>query len=201
MTPPEISIEAYLKRIIKYTTCSPECFLMAFSYIDQIIVKHNIMVDSLNVHRLILTSILIASKLFDDTTYNNKYFSHVGGVPLKELNNMEFAFLILMDFEMNLPIEKYDQYRYQAESQIVKWTEQSSAGGYISDQSKDADPEIPSKEDSDEFLIQKVVQPKSKASSAKRFRRSRSFSSQSELQIFKYRKRRSSSFNVLIAAN
>jgi len=203
LSPPEITIEAYLRRIIKYTTCSPECFLMAFSYIDQIIIKHNIMLDSLNVHRLILTSILIAAKLYDDTTYNNKYFSHVGGVPLKELNSMEYSFLVLMDFEMNLPIEKYDQYRYQAETQIIKWAEQSSSG-YVSDQSKEEasheaeNHEVPPKKEN--IIVRDEVQLRPRGSSAKRFRRSRSFSSQSDIQVFKYRKRRSSSFNVLIAA-
>jgi len=97
-TAPEITIEGYLQRITKYTPCSPECFLIAVIFIDRIILNHNLLLTSFNVHRFIITAIVIAAKIYDESTYNNKYYSHVGGVALKELNHLEHKFLSLLDF-------------------------------------------------------------------------------------------------------
>eukprot|EP01114_Cavostelium_apophysatum_P010934 TRINITY_DN2508_c0_g1_i2.p1 TRINITY_DN2508_c0_g1~~TRINITY_DN2508_c0_g1_i2.p1 ORF type:complete len:253 (+),score=58.05 TRINITY_DN2508_c0_g1_i2:369-1127(+) len=123
--PPDISIEHYFQRIIRYTPCSPECFLIAVIYIDQVIQKHKVVLNTLNIHRFLITSILIAAKLYDDATYNNKYYSHVGGVPLKELNFLEMKFLALLDFDMNVDADLFDRYRIQAEIQIIRWRDQN----------------------------------------------------------------------------
>ena len=37
-------------------------------------------ISSLNVHRLLITSIMLASKFFDDVYYNNAYYARVGGI-------------------------------------------------------------------------------------------------------------------------
>jgi hypothetical protein len=39
--------------------------------------------------RILFTSILIATKMFNDIYFYNKYYSEVGGVALNELNIME----------------------------------------------------------------------------------------------------------------
>lgn len=65
--PPSISIPKYLERIYKYTGCSPSCFVVGFVYIDRLVHKHpDSLVVSLNVHRLLVTSVMVASKMLDD---------------------------------------------------------------------------------------------------------------------------------------
>ena len=65
--PPSISVGKYLERIHRYTGCSPSCFVVGFVYIDRAVHRNpGSLVVSLNVHRLILTSVLIASKVLDD---------------------------------------------------------------------------------------------------------------------------------------
>ncbi|CAN1843817.1 CYCU1-1 [Linum perenne] len=64
---PSISILSYLERLYKYTECSPSCFVVGYVYIDRLIHKHpDSLLVSLNVHRLLLTCVLVASKMLDD---------------------------------------------------------------------------------------------------------------------------------------
>jgi len=200
---PEISVEKYFERIIRYTPCSPECFLIAVLYIDQIIYKHNLLVTSLNVHRLIITSILIAAKLYDDTTYDNKYYAHVGGVPLREINSLELQFVQLLEYELNVDVELFNQYRNEAELQVVRdellllnmQAEELEAED--GDEEQDQDAAVPD----NEFEDQAVEVRESKNFIQKRMRRSRSFQTVvSESSLFVWGKRRSISFNQMVAS-
>ena len=47
----------------------------------------------LDLFRLILTSVLIVSKMFNDTYYTNKYIAQVGGVSLENMNELEAFFM------------------------------------------------------------------------------------------------------------
>ena len=74
--PPVISIPKYLDRIYKYTNCSPACFVVGYIYIDRLVHRHpGSVVVSLNVHRLLVTSIMVAAKILDDVYVPVTYFS------------------------------------------------------------------------------------------------------------------------------
>lgn len=60
-------------------------------------------VNSLTVHRLVISSVLIAVKMTDDRYYNNAFFAKIGGVALSELNVMELEMLKLLDFRTHVP--------------------------------------------------------------------------------------------------
>jgi len=100
-----------LERIAKYSKCSEECFVLALIYIDRLIRKNeNIMLNSLNVHRLMITSIMLGAKFFDDRYYNNAYFGKVGGVSCKEINLLEIEFLFMINFELYVDKDIYEIY-------------------------------------------------------------------------------------------
>lgn len=64
---PTITILKYLERIYKYTNCSPSCLVVGFVYMDRLIHRHpDSLVVSFNVHRLLVTSVMVASKMLDD---------------------------------------------------------------------------------------------------------------------------------------
>ena len=68
LRPPSISVGKYLERICKYINCSPSCFVAAYIYIDRLIQRHpTLIISSLNVHRLLITSIMVAAKFLDDS--------------------------------------------------------------------------------------------------------------------------------------
>jgi len=111
LRPPPISIQEYLERIAKYSCCSEECFVLALIYIDRLIqCNPAFLVNSLNVHRIIITSVMLAAKYFDDHYYNNAYYGKVGGVPNTEVNSLEIEFLFMVNFNLFVSREEYEIY-------------------------------------------------------------------------------------------
>lgn len=45
-----------------------------------------------------LIAVIVAIKWHDDEYYKNDYYAKVGGIPLKELNSLEYQFLSLLNF-------------------------------------------------------------------------------------------------------
>jgi len=111
LRPPNISIKEYLSRIAKYALCSGECFVLSLVYVDRIIQGNpNFIVNSLNIHRLLVTSVMLAAKFFDDQYFNNAYYAKVGGVPCTEMNSLEVEFLFMTNFTLFVSTETYKQY-------------------------------------------------------------------------------------------
>ncbi len=109
---PSVSIHDYLFRIARYFLCSPECFVIALVYIDRIMKKQpDFTVCKLNIHRLIVTSMMLAVKFFDDVYYSNAYYAKVGGVKGPEMNVLELHFLRLIDWQLFVSPEEFDLYK------------------------------------------------------------------------------------------
>lgn len=67
LTRPTISIQSYLERIFKYANCSPSCFIVAYVYLDRFTQRQpSLPINSFNVHRLLITSVMVAAKFMDD---------------------------------------------------------------------------------------------------------------------------------------
>ncbi len=75
---PEVSIHSYLDRIRKYSRCSDSCFIMSLIYIDRLIETRQLILTPLNVHRLLITCIMMTAKYNDDLFYNNAYYAKLG---------------------------------------------------------------------------------------------------------------------------
>lgn len=117
---PSISIPKYLERIYKYTSCSPSCFVVGYVYIDRLIHRHpDSLLVSLNVHRLIATSVMVASKMLDDEHYNNAFFARVGGVSNSELNRLEIELLFQLDFEVTVSSRVFESYCLHLEKEML----------------------------------------------------------------------------------
>lgn len=65
---PDVTIEAYLERIRRYSRCSDACFVMTLVYVDRLIETKNLMLTSLNVHRLLITRLEYHVFLFISVT-------------------------------------------------------------------------------------------------------------------------------------
>lgn len=64
--PPNVSITQYMERIFKYCKCSPSCFIIAQIYMDRFFQKIGGFLTSVNAHRLLITSVMLAAKFADD---------------------------------------------------------------------------------------------------------------------------------------
>lgn len=108
---PEITVQAYFKRIARYCDCTAESLVLALVHINRLI--HNrppFKVTSLNIHRLLLISIMSSAKFFDDQYYNNAYYGKVGGVPTREVNALEIEFLALINFDLYIQEAEYQTF-------------------------------------------------------------------------------------------
>eukprot|EP00326_Haptolina_ericina_P030653 CAMPEP_0181171404 /NCGR_PEP_ID=MMETSP1096-20121128/1889_1 /TAXON_ID=156174 ORGANISM="Chrysochromulina ericina, Strain CCMP281" /NCGR_SAMPLE_ID=MMETSP1096 /ASSEMBLY_ACC=CAM_ASM_000453 /LENGTH=209 /DNA_ID=CAMNT_0023259045 /DNA_START=20 /DNA_END=649 /DNA_ORIENTATION=- len=112
-TPPAITVKNYLEdRILKYAGCSEETFILALIYMDQVVqFNPDFVICSLNVHRLLITSIMLASKFFDDVYYNNAYYARVGGISNAEVNSLEMEMLRMISFSLFVEPDVYERYR------------------------------------------------------------------------------------------
>lgn len=114
---PTLSIRCYIDRIFKYFGCSPSCFVIANIYVDRFLKCMEIQLTSLNVHRLLITSIMLAAKFIDDSFFNNAYYAKVGGISTTELNKLEMKFLFSIDFRLQVNIQTFGRYCYQLEKE------------------------------------------------------------------------------------
>ncbi|KAL8268434.1 hypothetical protein R6Q59_002244 [Mikania micrantha] len=103
LTRPTISIQSYLERIFKYANCSPSCYVVAYVYLDRFTQQQPALsINSYNVHRLLITGVMIAAKFMDDLYYNNAYYAKVGGISTTEMNFLEVDFLFGLGFQLNV---------------------------------------------------------------------------------------------------
>ncbi|EEF51628.1 cyclin-U4-1 [Ricinus communis] len=111
LTRPSISVQSYLERIFKYANCSPSCFVIAYVYLDRFAQRQpSFPINSFNVHRLLITSVLVSAKFMDDIYYNNAYYAKVGGISTSEMNILEVDFLFGLGFQLNVTPNTFHTY-------------------------------------------------------------------------------------------
>lgn len=108
--PPKINLSNYCFRILKYGRIDCCVLTCAIVYIDTLVRKKVVTLSEFSVHRLLLAACVVAAKVVDDKHLTNKNFSLVGGVSLEELNQLELAICLLMNFKMNVPLNVFQKY-------------------------------------------------------------------------------------------
>ncbi|KAG0276336.1 hypothetical protein BGZ95_007683 [Linnemannia exigua] len=63
-------------------------------------------VNSFNIHRLLITCLMVAAKFTSDLFYSNARYAKVGGLSLPELNQLELVFLFTTQFDLNVKEEE-----------------------------------------------------------------------------------------------
>ncbi|KAK7051246.1 cyclin-like protein interacting with PHO85 [Paramarasmius palmivorus] len=126
---PTITLEQYLLRILKYCPTTNEVFLSLLVYFDRMsklcadATGRTFVIDSYNIHRLVIAGVTVASKFFSDVFYTNSRYAKVGGLPLAELNQLELQFLLLNDFRLVIPKDEMQRYA----EQLILFSTSSSA--------------------------------------------------------------------------
>ncbi|OAY79486.1 Cyclin-P1-1 [Ananas comosus] len=105
---PRMGVGEYVERIGRYAgaAMSPSCFVVAFVLLDRAAHRRPAHpVGSRTVHRLLLTSLLLASKLLDDAN--------------AELNRLELELLFLLDFELTVTPRVYESYYFHLQKEML----------------------------------------------------------------------------------
>ncbi|KAJ1496188.1 cyclin-domain-containing protein [Baffinella frigidus] len=106
-----ITPSSYVRRLMKYGGCSPCCLAIGLIYLERLKRRINsVCLTSNNFQRLFLVAVMTAAKFLDDFYYSNKHWAEVGGIPNKELNNLETEFLFRLSFSLYITREEYDAY-------------------------------------------------------------------------------------------
>ncbi|GLJ31978.1 hypothetical protein SUGI_0643680 [Cryptomeria japonica] len=117
---PDISIQLYLERIFRYIRCSPSVFVVAYAYIDRLVQFHpQFKISSQNVHRLIIVTVMVASKFVEDINYKNSYYATVGGFSTEEMNRLEMEFLFLLGFKLQVTVNVFESYCCHLEREVA----------------------------------------------------------------------------------
>ncbi|OII71799.1 cyclin 6 [Cryptosporidium ubiquitum] len=110
---PPISIKDYFVRLSEFFLCSPSLFVLMFIYIKRIIDNNpSYIFDLKSAHRLMLATLVISVKLYDDKLLPNTHYAHVGGVSESELSRLEVDALLLMDFKLKVTLEEFVFFSY-----------------------------------------------------------------------------------------
>jgi hypothetical protein len=112
---PNISINDYLIRIQTYSEIEKSTLILALILIDHTCKKSGLVLTYYNIHRLLFGAILVSVKYSEDSYYDNKFYSEIAGVKLKELKLIEYNFLELNDFNVFVNGNEYEQYRLYLE--------------------------------------------------------------------------------------
>ncbi|KNZ43817.1 uncharacterized protein VP01_983g6 [Puccinia sorghi] len=132
---PQISIEAYLLRILKYCPTSNGVFLSSLIYLDRLCRFYHHQSSSsdelstLNHHQSYLKNknrwihpissspsdlrfhfVIDSWNLLSDVFYTNSRYAKVGGLPLEELEELEVKFLLMSDFRLMISATEFDEY-------------------------------------------------------------------------------------------
>lgn len=99
--PPGISVYNYLMRLTKYSSLD-HCVLMAAVYYIDLLssVYPTFTLNSLTVHRFLLTATTVASKGLCDSFCTNTHYAKVGGVHCSELNVLECELLRRINYRI-----------------------------------------------------------------------------------------------------
>lgn len=92
--PPGISVADYLQRLIQHATLSPPIMLSMVYYIDRLCAEYPpFTINSLTVHRFLITAVTVAAKGLSDSFWTNPTYARIGGIPVSELATLELEFL------------------------------------------------------------------------------------------------------------
>jgi len=106
---PSIRVQDYFVRLVDFFNCSASCHIVSLVYIVRLVRAHpQFPVDSLNIHRLLITATVLAAKFYDDKFLSNGYYAQVGGVSTREINRLEVQFLEMLDYRLVVSPQEFE---------------------------------------------------------------------------------------------
>ncbi|CAG9327300.1 unnamed protein product [Blepharisma stoltei] len=96
-----VDLLSYLEFIVDYLSCSKNVLAISYSILESLSKKNpTFHISDENIQRLIFISIVIAMKFAEDYHISNAKFAKIGGIRLKELNNLEIILLTNIDWKI-----------------------------------------------------------------------------------------------------
>lgn len=107
----EADVLSFMRKIIDTMALANECILVSLIYLEKIMTTSKIEIRFANWRPLLFTSILLASKFWEDICFwNADYSDTLNFYPLKSINRMESEFISLCDYNIYVSAELYANY-------------------------------------------------------------------------------------------
>ncbi|GJC82317.1 nuc-1 negative regulatory protein preg [Colletotrichum liriopes] len=95
------SLTRFHSRLAKHATLTPPLLLSMVYYIDRLCALYpEFTINTLTVHRFLITAATVAAKGLSDLFWNNTTYARVGGVRVAELKLLELEFLYRVDWKI-----------------------------------------------------------------------------------------------------
>ena len=118
---PDITLENYLKRFVKYLELDEGNLINTLIYMDRFLKKTKLFVTHNTIYGILAALFLIEHKFFNDDFYGNKYIADVAGFSIETLNTLEVQMLYDIEFDLIIKPEKYSKYHKKVARNAIGW--------------------------------------------------------------------------------
>lgn len=117
LDPEHRQIYKFIKTLFHAAQLTAECAIITLIYIERLLTYAEIDMYPGNWKRILLGSILLASKVWDDqAVWNVDYCQILKDIAVEEMNELERSFLELLQFNINVPSSVYAKYYFDLRS-------------------------------------------------------------------------------------
>jgi len=103
----------FIKRFFDRAKLHAEAVIIALVYIERLIKKQTIGLDRRNWIPIVVTSLLTASKMWDDHSSYNAEFAEIMPIfTIQEVNELERRFLTTLNYQFSISSEEYARYYF-----------------------------------------------------------------------------------------
>ena len=107
---PSISLNEYVHRLVKLTKMEISSLILSIIYIDRFCDRFNYILNMYNIYKIILVTCLISIKYNEDNYFDTQKYSEIAGISVSELNKLEEKMFVLLDFNLYVESDFYQQY-------------------------------------------------------------------------------------------
>jgi len=108
------AIYKFLSMIFKAERLDSECAIMCLAYIERIIALTGLTMDPTNWRRIVLSALILASKVWEDqSVWNVDFLPVFDNLNAQDLNKLERQFLALLQYNVSLTASLYAKYYFE----------------------------------------------------------------------------------------
>jgi hypothetical protein len=112
----------FMADIIILTKMEKEVIILSLIYIERLTFNTGILVTSRNWRRILLTAMIISSRIWDDSSFQNNHYSQVfANLGVSEINALERTFLELINYKVYVKQSEYFRYLLMLKTIALKY--------------------------------------------------------------------------------
>lgn len=112
-TPETDDIKNYCLNILMSCKMEKEVIMASLVYLERVMIRNDYPLTNRNWRKLVLTALIIASKIWDDESFENHNFAKVFTLyDTEEINEMERMMLERIDYDLEISTFEYTKYYF-----------------------------------------------------------------------------------------